>query len=117
MNGLGGSERTNALADLHDEFLAQSIIDLVAILDGNESVDSLAGEFISNTDDGSLTDSGVLNEGSFDFGGGETVATDVDNIIDTAADPVEAFVVTGSAITSELVFVSTNCIAESRVMA
>lgn len=104
MNGLGSSERTNALADLHDEFLAQSISYLVALLDGNESVDSLAGKFISNTDDGSLTDSGVLNEGSFDFGRGETVTADVDNIINTATDPVETFVITGSAITSELVF-------------
>lgn len=44
----------------------------------------------------------VLDEGGFNLGGRETVAGDVDDIVDTAADPVVAFVVTGGSVTSEL---------------
>lgn len=44
----------------------------------------------------------MLNEGSLNLGGGQTVTTNVDDIIDTAADPVEALLVTGSTVTSEL---------------
>lgn len=102
IDGLGCGKRTDALANLHDEFLAESIIDYVNVLDCHKRIDSLASEFISNTHDGSFSNSVVLDEGSFNLGRGETVARNVDNVIDSAADPVETFVVTTSTVTSEL---------------
>lgn len=59
---------------MHDEFLAKSIVDLVAILDSDKGVNSLASEFIGNADDSGFSNGVVLDEGGFDFGGGETVA-------------------------------------------
>lgn len=44
----------------------------------------------------------MFNERSFDFGGRETVTTDVNNVVNTATDPVVTFVVTTCSITSEL---------------
>lgn len=102
MNSLGSGKRTNALADLHDELLAQSIGDLVTLLDRDKGVDSLSRKLVRNTDDSSLANSGMLNESSLDFGSGKTVTTDIDNIINTAANPVKAFVVSGGTVTSEL---------------
>jgi len=44
----------------------------------------------------------VLNKGSFNLGRRETVSGHVDDVVDTAADPVVSFVVTASAVTGEL---------------
>lgn len=95
-------ERTNALAHLEDEVLLQLVVDLVAVLDGDESVDSLAGELVSDADNGGFGDGGVLDERGFDLGGGEAVAGDVDDVVDTSADPVVAVVVTSGSVAGEL---------------
>ena len=44
----------------------------------------------------------VLDKCGFDFGGGETVTGDVDDVVDAAADPVVAFVIAPRAIAREL---------------
>lgn len=74
----------------------------MAFLDGDECVDCLAGELIVYADDGGFGDSVVLDQRCFDFGSGETVAGNVDDVVDAASDPVIAFVITASAITREL---------------
>lgn len=43
-------------------------------------MDCLTSEVISGTDDGSLSDAWVEDEGRFDLGSGETMSRDVDNI-------------------------------------
>lgn len=101
-DGLGGGKGADAFADLHDELLAQGVVDLVALLDGDECVDGLAGELVVDADDGSLGDGGVLDEGGLNLGGGEAVAGDVDDVVDAAADPVEALVVAGGTVTGKL---------------
>lgn len=87
---------------MQDKILAKSVVDLIAILDRNKGIDSLAGELIRNTDDGCFSYCMVLNEGSLNLGGGETVTGNVDNIVNTTADPVITLVVTRSSVTSEL---------------
>lgn len=67
-DSLGGGERADAAADLHDELLAESIVDLVTVLDGNEGVHGLAGELIVDANNSSLGNSGMLNESSLNFG-------------------------------------------------
>lgn len=99
---LGRSERTDTLAHLQDQVLLQLVVDLVAILDGDESVDSLAGKVVSDTDNSGFSDGGVLNERGLDLGGGQAVTGDVDDIVDTSADPVVAVVVTSGSVTCEL---------------
>lgn len=99
---LGRREWTNALAHLEDEVLLQLVVDLVAVLDGDEGVDSLAGEVVSDADNGGFGDGGVLNESGFDLGGGEAVTGDVDDVVDTSADPVVAVVVTSGSVACEL---------------
>lgn len=44
----------------------------------------------------------MLDEGGLDLGGGQTVTTDVDDIVNTATNPVEALVVTASTVSREL---------------
>ncbi len=48
----------------------------------------------------------MFDESCFDFCGGQTVTTDIDNIVDTAADPVVAFMITSSSVTGKLSLVS-----------
>lgn len=104
VNGLGRGKGTDTSSNLHDEFLAESIADLDTILYGYESIDGLACEFVCDADDGSFGNGVVLDEGGFDFGCGEAVAGDVDDVVYAASDPVEAFVVTTGSVTSELIF-------------
>ena len=44
----------------------------------------------------------MLNKRCFDFGSGQTVTADVDNVVDAASDPVVAFVVAPSAVSGKL---------------
>ena len=44
----------------------------------------------------------VLNKRGFNLSGRQPVTRDVDNIINTSADPVIAFVVTSGTVSSEL---------------
>lgn len=106
VNGLGGGKRTDALADLHDEFFAESVADLIAVFDGDKGVDGLTRQFIGDTDNGGFGDGVVLDEGGLNLSGRETVSRDVDDVVDTTADPVEAFVVATSSVTGELQLVS-----------
>ena len=103
MNGLGCSERTDALPYLHDQVLAKSVIGLVAVLDGNKGSNCLTSELISHTNDSGFSDSVVLDQGSLDLSSGQTVTGNVDNVIDTATDPVVTLVITSSTVTSEVV--------------
>jgi hypothetical protein len=85
-------ERTDDLTHLKDQFLQERR--LVGLVEGkvglhsDESDDGLTSELVGDTDDGSLGDTVVEDEGGFDFGGRETVTRDVDDVVDTAADPV-----------------------------
>jgi hypothetical protein len=62
-------KRTNALSDLQDEILPQLVIDLIAVLDGYKRVDCLSGQLIIDTDNCSFSNSVMLDQGCFDFGG------------------------------------------------
>lgn len=90
-----------------------------AVLERDEGVDRLAGELVVDAYDGGFgygvcfavlvmccvgraRERTVLDECGFDLGGGETVAGDVDDVVDAAADPVVAFVVATRAIAREL---------------
>lgn len=44
----------------------------------------------------------VLEKSSLDLSGGQTVSRNVDDIVDTATDPVVAVVITASTISGEL---------------
>ncbi len=44
----------------------------------------------------------MLDEGGLDFGRGQSVARDVDNVVNTATDPVVAFMIAAGSVTSEL---------------
>jgi hypothetical protein len=87
---------------LEDELLPERIAGLVAVLDRHEGVDSLACELVRDTDDGGFCDGVVLDKGGFNFCRGQTMATDVNNIVDTSADPVEALMVTAGTVSREL---------------
>jgi hypothetical protein len=62
----------------------------------------LSSQFIGGADDCGFCDALVQEEGCFDFGRTQTMTRDVDDIIDTATNPVESLVISTSAITSEL---------------
>ncbi len=106
-NGLGSRKRTDALAHLKDEIFSELVIDLIAILNGHKGIDGLARELIAHPDHGRFCDGVVLDEGGFDFGSGETVTANVDDIVDSASDPVVTLVITARAVPRELERVST----------
>ena len=87
---------------MENELFLELIIDLIALLDSNESIDGLAGKLIADTDDSSFSNGVVLDESSFDFGSGEAMTADVNNVINTASNPVITLVITSSSITSKL---------------
>jgi hypothetical protein len=101
-DGLGGGEGADALADLHDEVLAQLVVDLVAVLDGHEGVDGLARQLVVDAHHGRLGHGLVLDQRRFDLRRGEPVAADVDDVVDSSADPVVALVITPGAVAGEL---------------
>ena len=102
MHRLGRGEGPDALAHLRNKLLAQGVAGLMAVLDGDEGVDRLARELVGDTDDGGLGDGVVLDQRRLDLGRRQTVAADVDDVVDTAADPVEALVITASTVSGEL---------------
>lgn len=55
---LGGGERSDRPADLHHEVLADLLAGIVAVLEGNERVDGLAGQLVRNTHDSSFGNRG-----------------------------------------------------------
>lgn len=44
----------------------------------------------------------MFDKGSLDLSSGQTVARDVDNVVNTATDPVVSIVIAASAISGEL---------------
>lgn len=87
---------------MENELFLELVIDLIAFLDSNESIDSLAGKLIVHTDNSGFSNGVMLDKSSFDFGSGETVTADVNNVINTAANPIVTLVVTSSSVTSKL---------------
>jgi hypothetical protein len=107
---------------LHHKVLADLVIRLIAILKGNEGVDSLTGQFIGDTNDSGLSNHGykqgqrlirkspfhshsqltVLDESSLDLSSGQAVTGNVNNIVNTATDPVVTVLIATSAISGEL---------------
>lgn len=74
----------------------------MSILDGDKSVDRLAGQLISDTNDSGLRDGMVVDEGSLNLSSRETMAGNVDNVVNTSTDPVVAVMITSSSVTSKL---------------
>lgn len=105
-DGLRSCEGTDGLADLHDEVLLDRVAVLVTLLERHEGVDGLTGELVVDTYDSSLGDCIVLEERSLYLRCRETVTGNVDDIIDSAADPVVALGVAGGSVTCELLNMS-----------
>ena len=101
-NCLGRCKWSNTLSHLQDKVFTQLIRDLVAIFDSNKSVDSLTSQFIGDSYHSSFSDSMMFDQRSFDFCGGETMTANVYDIVNAATNPIVAFVITASSITSEL---------------
>lgn len=102
-DGFGSREGADGFSDLEDEVFPELVVDFVAVFDRDEGVDCLAREFVVDTHDSGFANSGVLDERGFDFGGTETVTGDVDDVVDTAADPVVALGVSCGSVTREVV--------------
>lgn len=100
---LGRSKGSDAVADLQSQLGVHfGLLGAESFLEADKGYHGLTGDFVGDTNDGGLGHSGVFDHCGFDFGGRETVTADVDYIVDTAADPVETILITGSSITSEL---------------
>ena len=101
-DGFGGGEGPDTLPDLQDQVLLGLVAASGRVLERDEGVNGLAGEFVVDADHGGFGDEGGLDKRRFDLGGGEAVAGHVDDVVDAAADPVIAFVVAGGAVTGKL---------------
>lgn len=99
---LRSSEWTNTLPDLQNEVFLELVVDLVAVFDRHEGVDGLAGEFVVDAHNGGFGNGVVFDQCGFDFGGRETMTADVDDVVDAAPNPVVAFMIAASSVSSEL---------------
>lgn len=102
VDSLGSGEWANAAADLQDQVLAQGIRRFITILEGDEGIDSLASELVGHANHGRLSNRMVLKQGSLNLGRRQPMATNVHDIVDTPADPVETFMVPTGTIASKL---------------
>ncbi|MND68594.1 hypothetical protein D3C80_600490 [compost metagenome] len=65
-------------------------------------VNSLAFNVMRNADYRRFGDFRMRDQGGFDFGGAQTVAGHVQNVVDAASDPVVSVFVTARAVTAEI---------------
>jgi len=63
---------------------------------------TLSGQFICGPDHCGFGHALVQEESSLNFGSTQTMTRDVDNIINTATDPIKSFMISSSAITRKL---------------
>jgi hypothetical protein len=104
-DSLWSSKWTNLLADLENELLASLWRVLGNILEGDKGVDGLSGELIRDTNNSSFGDVLVSKEGSLNLSGGQSVTGNVDNIVNTATNPVVTLMITSGTIPSEVISV------------
>ena len=102
INLLRRRKRPDALAHLHDELLAQRVRHLAHPRRRHERVDGLARKLVCDAHHRRLADVVVLKERRLNLGRREAVAADVYDVVDAAADPVVALVVTARAVTGKL---------------
>ena len=108
---------TDVLADLQGELLLDGALAVVFELglERDEGVDGLAGHLVAarsaqstpqlhalDADDGAFADARVLNQRSLDLGRGQAMARDVNDVVDTAADPVVRVLVDRRTVAGEL---------------
>ena len=87
---------------MHRKLFSESLARLGAILNSHESIDGLACELIRYTYYSCFGDGVVLDERGLDLSGREAVARDIDDVVDTTTNPVEALMIAACAVTSEL---------------
>jgi len=63
---------------------------------------TLSGQLICGTDHCGFGHALIQEESSLNFGSTQTMTRDVDNIVDTATDPIKSFMISSSAITRKL---------------
>lgn len=103
-DGLGLGDRSHLVTDVALEFFFELVVHLHAGLEDDESVDDVALDFVRESDGGGFGDGGMRNERALDFGGAETIAADLDDVVDAADDPVIAVGV--AAVTSLSLFLT-----------
>src|SRR5690606_34460371 len=69
----------------------------------DEGVDALPLQVVGVTDHRGFGDAVVQHQGTFHLGGADTVAGDVDHIVDAPGDPVVAISVAASAVAGEVI--------------
>jgi hypothetical protein len=108
-----GGKGTNSFTNLENEFFSELRSSLDIIFERYKRIDSytlevmrregtLSSKFILSSDDGCFSDTLVHDQCSFDFCSRQTMATDIDNIIDTSSNPVKSFMISSGAITRKL---------------
>ena len=73
-----------------------------AALERDEDDHALALEFVRPTDGGGFRDLGVTNERALDLRGAETMAGDVEHVVDPAHDPEITVLVPARAVAGEI---------------
>lgn len=115
-------EGPDGFPDLLDEILADLVVGLAATFQGYEGVDRLARELVVDAHHsclgnlvwgeksaleryGNYMSLTMLDKCGLNLRGGQSVPGDVDDVIDTATDPVVAFMITPGTISGELISV------------
>ena len=90
LDEIGRGDRTDLLSHPQHELLAQRVVRRLAGVQRHKGVDALALEVVRIADDRCLSDLGVGDQCALNLGGAETMARNVNDVVDTAGDPVIA---------------------------
>ena len=95
-------DRADLLAHPLSQLGAQRLAGLVAGFQGDVGIDRLTLDIVRIADTGRFGDLGMRHQRAFDLGGADTVAGDVDHVVDPAGDPVIAVGVAARAVAGEI---------------
>ncbi|NQE72681.1 hypothetical protein NG2371_07174 [Nocardia gamkensis] len=102
MDFAGFGDGADFVGDLGFEVVDEGGGGLGVCGEDDEGDDALAGGGVGGADDGGFGDGVVCDEGGFDFGGGDSVAGDVHDVVDAAEDPEVGVGVEFGAVAGEV---------------
>ena len=95
-DGFGFGDGAEFFGHMGAQFLAEFVAAVDASPQNHEAVDAGTFDFVGQADGRSFGDGGMRDQGTFDFGGTQTIARDLDDVVDAANHPeVAVFVATG----------------------
>mmetsp|Transcript_14968 Transcript_14968/g.26000 ORF Transcript_14968/g.26000 Transcript_14968/m.26000 type:complete len:216 (+) Transcript_14968:1073-1720(+) len=103
MNHVGCSNRSDFFSNQGDEFFAKLLRRTLTHIQSHIGIDTLAFDVVTHTDHGGFRHMLVKHQGGFNFGGTDSVARNVEHIINTTREPIVSIRVPAAAVTRQII--------------